>query len=304
MRIKFIALALVAISAIALMLTGDSAERASAGPAGSAIAIISSGTAPNGAYTQSQGQFLRFVPGTPTPTPTPGPTPCEPTPGSPAGVTYIGSYTLTNGEEGSFILNVTNGTNAADAVGAPEDFPDFPRLVEQGPATVTAQVNTTSGMGTGTIALTSQGTQINGTIIFFTKFPYEATQPTVCTGPTPTPTPASSPTPGPTATPTPNPSPTPTVAPTPTPTPGSTVTIAGRVTTPAGQGLRNATVTLTDSLGIKRTATTSSFGNYSFTGVARNEGYIVSVASKRYRFSPQIILAQGDMANVDLTGLE
>ncbi|MFT3742800.1 MAG: MBG domain-containing protein [Pyrinomonadaceae bacterium] len=41
-------------------------------------------------------------------------------------------------------------------------------------------------------------------------------------------------------------------------------TISGRVTTAAGQGLRNATVTLIDTAGGRRTTITSSFGNYQF----------------------------------------
>lgn len=234
---------------------------------------------------------MRLVAGTPTPTPTPGPTPCVPIPPSPAGVFYLGSYTLSNGEEGTFVLNVTNGTNEAFAGGSPDELPDNPVVVEQGPATVTAQVNTTSGMGTGTISLTSAGTAITGTIVFLTRFPYDATPGQPCTGGTPTPTPAASPTP--------------VASPTPSPTPGqTTVTISGRVTTPTGQGLRNAAVTLTDSLGVARVATTSSFGNYSFTGVNANEVYIVGVRSKRYRFAPQVIFAQNNMTNVDMVGLE
>jgi hypothetical protein len=295
MRIKLVTLAIVAISAVALVLTGDSPERASAQGGSSAIIITSSGTAPNGNYSQTSGTFIRVVAGTPTPTPTPGPTPCVPTPGTPGGTIYIGTYSLSNGAQGNFILSVTNGTNAADATGAPDTFPEHPVVVEQGPATVTAQVNTTTGMGAGTISFTSNGTGITGQIAFFARFPFEPTPPKTCTGPTPTPTPN--------ATPTPVASPTPIASP--TPTPGqTTVTISGRVTTPTGQGLRNAVVSLTDSFGVRRTATTSSFGIFSFAGVKRNETHIVTVSSKRYRFSPQFLFPQGDITNADFTGLE
>lgn len=83
-----------------------------------------------------------------------------------------------------------------------------------------------------------------------------------------------------------------------------TVSITGRVTTPTGQGLRNAIVGLTDSTGVKRTATTSSFGVYSFSGVPVGAGYSMAVASKRYRFSPRVFDITGSLTGVDFVGLE
>jgi cytochrome c peroxidase len=83
-----------------------------------------------------------------------------------------------------------------------------------------------------------------------------------------------------------------------------TVSITGRVTTPTGQGLRNAVVSLVDSTGVRRTATTSSFGIYTFSGIPAGAGYSLAVASKRYRFSPRIFDITGDLTGVDFTGLE
>lgn len=100
------------------------------------------------------------------------------------------------------------------------------------------------------------------------------------------------------------PTPTPTVQPTPTPTPAAAVTISGRVTTPTGLGLRNATVILTDTLGARRTATTSSFGIYSFDNVVTGQTYTLSVSSKRYRFAPRIEQISGAVSNLDFVGLE
>lgn len=82
------------------------------------------------------------------------------------------------------------------------------------------------------------------------------------------------------------------------------VTISGRVTTPTGLGLRNANVVLTDSLGVRRIATTSSFGIYSFADVRTGENLIIGVSSKRYRFAPQSLVVNGNLANVDFVGLE
>lgn len=82
------------------------------------------------------------------------------------------------------------------------------------------------------------------------------------------------------------------------------VTIAGKVMTPDGRGLRNAVVKLVDSTGLTRIATTSSFGNYEFEGVSPNESYTISTASKRYRFPSMNLQIDGNLTNVDLVGLE
>jgi len=83
-----------------------------------------------------------------------------------------------------------------------------------------------------------------------------------------------------------------------------TVIIAGRVLTPTGLGLRNAVVSLTDSLGVRRTAPTSSFGMYSFTGIPAGEAYTISVTSRRFRFEPRSVTADRNLSNVDFVGLE
>jgi len=82
------------------------------------------------------------------------------------------------------------------------------------------------------------------------------------------------------------------------------VNISGRVFTPSGQALRNAVVSLIDSQNVRRTATTSSFGIYSFGNVRIGETYVLNVASKRFRFAPQILQFTTSVTNVDLIGLE
>lgn len=79
--------------------------------------------------------------------------------------------------------------------------------------------------------------------------------------------------------------------------------VGGRVTTPEGNGLRNARVILTDSAGVQRIATTSSFGIYSFSDVG-GASYTVSVVSKRYRFAAQTLNVSASVSNVDFVGLE
>lgn len=82
------------------------------------------------------------------------------------------------------------------------------------------------------------------------------------------------------------------------------VNIGGRVFTPSGLALRNAIVILTDSQNVRRTATTSSFGIYSFDNVRVGEQYILSVSSKRFRFTPKIELFTASVSNLDFVGLE
>lgn len=83
------------------------------------------------------------------------------------------------------------------------------------------------------------------------------------------------------------------------------VSVSGKVTGPNGQGLRNTTVTLTDSVGTRRTVATSSFGLYSFTDLTPGEAYSIGAVSKRFRFTVRTIqVGDADLSNVDLVGQE
>lgn len=87
-------------------------------------------------------------------------------------------------------------------------------------------------------------------------------------------------------------------------TTGPTFTVSGRVLTPQGAGLRNAIVSMTDSRGIKQTATSSSFGTYSFANARVGETYVLTVSSRRFRITPRTVVITGNLTDVDLTGLE
>ena len=82
------------------------------------------------------------------------------------------------------------------------------------------------------------------------------------------------------------------------------VEVSGRVMTPDGRGLRNAVVSMVDSQGVVRTATTSSFGYYTFSDVEVGASYVVSVQSRRYRFAPRVVQVFDTLTDVDFTGLE
>ncbi len=132
----------------------------------SAIIVTTQGTlSANGQYAQSSGNFTKVIEGTPTPTPTPNPTGCVPSPASNGGTIYIGTYTLSNGENGNFSLIVNNGANDSFGVASPEDVPENPVIVEQGNANIALQINTAARTGSGTINFTSGGAPVNGTIV-------------------------------------------------------------------------------------------------------------------------------------------
>ena len=63
------------------------------------------------------------------------------------------------------------------------------------------------------------------------------------------------------------------------------VTLAGRVTAANGRGVNGARLTLIDGLGHTFTAMTNPFGYYRFDGIGAGQTVVVSISSKRYRFS-------------------
>lgn len=84
-----------------------------------------------------------------------------------------------------------------------------------------------------------------------------------------------------------------------------TVGVTGRVLSPEGVAIRNTTVSLIDSNNIRRTATTSSFGIFSFGGVRASESYTLTVSNKRYRFAAQTVsVGTSSLSVPDLIGLQ
>ena len=80
------------------------------------------------------------------------------------------------------------------------------------------------------------------------------------------------------------------------------VSVSGRVLTPDGRGIRNAVVVITDSRGIARSVTTSSFGNYRFDGLEAGQNYVVRVSSKLYRFAPRLLNLTDEVSDIDFIG--
>jgi uncharacterized delta-60 repeat protein len=80
--------------------------------------------------------------------------------------------------------------------------------------------------------------------------------------------------------------------------------VSGRVTTPAGLGLRNALVTITDADGSRRTTVTSSLGFYRFEDVDKSKANVMGASSKRYRFESRELGAANDLLEVNFVGIE
>lgn len=81
----------------------------------------------------------------------------------------------------------------------------------------------------------------------------------------------------------------------------ATVSVGGRVLTMNGRGIMNVRLSLTDSSGQVRTATTTSFGYYRFDDVQAGETYILSASGKHYTFSQplQVLNINGETDAVD-----
>ena len=88
------------------------------------------------------------------------------------------------------------------------------------------------------------------------------------------------------------------------PPPPAFATLGGRVTTPFGGALRNAVVTLITGQGQPIKVSSSTLGYYQFDNVPTGSGYVVSVASKRYRFDSKQIDLSNNLTNLDFVGVE
>ncbi|MEQ1922207.1 MAG: M36 family metallopeptidase [Pyrinomonadaceae bacterium] len=78
------------------------------------------------------------------------------------------------------------------------------------------------------------------------------------------------------------------------------VDISGRVFARGGRGLRGAVVTLTDQNGVIRNTVTGTLGFYHFTDVAPGGTYVISIRSRRFSYSPQVVQVNDNITGLDL----
>lgn len=79
--------------------------------------------------------------------------------------------------------------------------------------------------------------------------------------------------------------------------------VSGQVVDSFGSGVSGAMVTLVSPRGERRTVRTSSFGYFRFMEVETGETYVISVASKRYRFEPRSIMVGDNIDDLRFTAL-
>ena len=82
------------------------------------------------------------------------------------------------------------------------------------------------------------------------------------------------------------------------------VTVSGRVVTSDFRGLRNTSVSMTDPNGVVRTATTSSFGFFSFSNIPTGVRYVFRVQSRLFRYAPVSATINDEITLPDFVGLE
>jgi hypothetical protein len=81
------------------------------------------------------------------------------------------------------------------------------------------------------------------------------------------------------------------------------VSIEGRVTTHFGNGIRNASVVMTEQDGTQHRVTTGSFGYYRFDDVRAGQTVVVNVVSQRFTFAQpvQVVSVIDNIADLDFT---
>ena len=88
------------------------------------------------------------------------------------------------------------------------------------------------------------------------------------------------------------------------PTPLANLSVSGRITTPAGTGIANARVTMTDAANNVRTFYTGTFGLYSFENVTQGGTYTIAVRAKRFTFTSQVMQVNTDLTGVNFVSIE
>jgi hypothetical protein len=88
--------------------------------------------------------------------------------------------------------------------------------------------------------------------------------------------------------------------PTYTPPTAAAVVISGRVLSEGNSGLRRANVTLIEANGTRHDTTTGTFGSFEFPAIEAGQTVIITINSKRYRYTPRIINLRDNIADFDI----
>jgi len=78
------------------------------------------------------------------------------------------------------------------------------------------------------------------------------------------------------------------------------VSVTGRVVTQDGRGIVGVRLTLVDPLGNTYQALSSSFGAFQFDGIGSGQAYVLTVTSKRFQFTPQVVVVNDQIADLKI----
>ncbi len=82
-------------------------------------------------------------------------------------------------------------------------------------------------------------------------------------------------------------------------------TVSGRVRTAGGSGIRNVRITLITADGAARTVLTSTFGDYTFTGVTAGQTVILTATAKKFVFTQptQVLNLNEDAVEINFVSI-
>jgi hypothetical protein len=78
--------------------------------------------------------------------------------------------------------------------------------------------------------------------------------------------------------------------------------IAGRVVSSTGTGIRNAIVSLNDNNGGVISTRTNTFGYFQFDSVQTGQTYVINVQAKGYTFAPRALSLTSDLTDLIIYG--
>lgn len=81
----------------------------------------------------------------------------------------------------------------------------------------------------------------------------------------------------------------------------ASVSLSGRVLNHTGKGIARARLKITNTSGETRTVQTNPFGYYRFNDVLVGEIYVITIISKGYYFTPQVIFVTEDISGLNFT---
>lgn len=84
----------------------------------------------------------------------------------------------------------------------------------------------------------------------------------------------------------------------------ASVPISGRVLTPGGRAIRNASITITKPTGETQTIRSNAFGYYRFEGIQAGDVYVFNLSHKQYGFDQRIVNLDDELTGLDFIALE